>query len=78
MLVLSDGQDTSSEIDRHDFLDILPSGEDFDVPKIYSIGYGKEADIALLTEISNRTNAKLFSSSPDEITRTYKELSANF
>ncbi len=78
ILVLSDGRDTSSKTKRHDFLDSLPEGEDFDVPKIYTIAYGNEADKDLLAEISNRTNARIFESSPEEIARTYKELSANF
>ena len=78
ILLLSDGMDTQSRLDRHDFLDKFPKGEDFDVPKIYSIAYGKQADKNLLTEISNRTNARVFTSSPEEIIKTYKELSANF
>ena len=71
-------RDTSSRMNRNDFLDALPSGEDYDVPKIYTIAYGPEADKDLLAEISNRTNARLFTSTPEEITKTYKELSANF
>jgi Ca-activated chloride channel family protein len=78
ILLLSDGRDTSSRMNRNDFLDTLPSGEDFDVPKVYSIAYGSEADKDLLAEISNRTNARLFTSTPEEISKTYKELSANF
>jgi Ca-activated chloride channel family protein len=78
ILLLSDGRDTSSRMNRNDFLDTLPTGEDFDVPKVYSIAYGPEADKDLLAEISNRTNARLFTSTPEEITKTYKELSANF
>jgi len=78
MVVLSDGKDTRSDIQRHDFLDVLPEGEDFDVPKIFTIAYGQEADKALSRQISNRTNARMFSSSAGQIVRTYKELSANF
>jgi Ca-activated chloride channel family protein len=78
VLLLSDGRDTSSRMNRNDFLDTLPSGEDFEVPKVYTIAYGPEADKDLLAEISNRTNARLFSSTPEEISKTYKELSANF
>ena len=78
IVLLSDGKDTASRINRHDFLDGLPSGEDYEVPKIYSIAYGSEADKDILAEISNRTNARLFASSPEEILKTYKELSANF
>ncbi len=78
LLLLSDGKDTISKIKRHDFLDQLPTGEDYDAPKIYAIAYGDKADRDLLAEIANRTNARLFTSSPEEIRRTYKELSANF
>jgi Ca-activated chloride channel family protein len=78
ILLLSDGKDTSSRTSRNDFIDALPSGEDYDVPKIYSIAYGPQADRDLLAEISNRTNARLFTSTPEEISKTYKELSANF
>jgi Ca-activated chloride channel family protein len=78
IVVLTDGKDTSSSTSRHDLIDALPRGEDFDVPKIYTIAYGAEADRDLLAEISNRTNARLFSSSAETIAATYKELSANF
>jgi Ca-activated chloride channel homolog len=78
IVVLSDGKDTSSKLSRFDFLDTFPSGEDFDVPKIYTIAYGSDADQDLLSEVSNRTNGRLFSSSPEKIAATYKELSANF
>jgi Ca-activated chloride channel family protein len=78
IVVLTDGKDTSSKVNRYDLMDALPKGEDFDVPKIYTIAYGSEADRDLLAEISNRTNARLFSSSAETIASTYKELSANF
>jgi len=78
ILLLSDGKDTSSRTNRNDFLDALPSGEDYDVPKVYTIAYGAAADKDLLAEIANRTNARLFTSTPEEISKTYKELSANF
>ncbi|MBF0118148.1 MAG: VWA domain-containing protein [Desulfobacterales bacterium] len=78
LLILSDGKDTASSTRRDDFVDMLPRGEDYNVPKIYSIAYGSEADKDLLAEISNKTNGRLFISSPEEIVKTYKELSANF
>lgn len=78
LLVLSDGKDTSSHISVNDFLDSLPKDEDFEAPKIYTIAYGGEADKNVLSEVANRTNARLFASSPEEIAKTYKELSANF
>ena len=78
ILPLSDGRDTSSKMNRHDLIDYLPAGEDPDIPKIFAIAYGDEADKELLAEIAKRTNGRLFISSPEEIVKTYKELSANF
>jgi Ca-activated chloride channel family protein len=78
VIVLSDGKDTASRTARADFLDLLPRGEQYDVPKVFTIAYGGEADRDLLAEIANRTNARLFTSKPEEIAKTYKELSANF
>ena len=78
VMLLTDGDDTSSIMSRHDFLDSLPKSEEIEVPKIYTIAYGPSADKDLLAQISNRTNARLFGSTPEEIKKTYKELSANF
>ena len=78
ILLLTDGEDTSSQMNRHDFLDSLPRGEEIEAPKIYTIAYGSKADKDLLAQIANRTNARLFGSTPEEIAKTYKELSANF
>ena len=78
VLVLSDGVDTSSHAARQDVEDLLPRGEDFDAPKIYTIAYGGEADKELLTVLATKTNARLFSSTVEEIGKTYRELSANF
>ncbi len=77
-VLLTDGRDTASQLKREDFLDELPRGEEIDVPKLFTIGYGEAADKELLSQVSARTNARLFSSTPEEIGRTYKELSANF
>ena len=78
ILLLTDGKDTSSTTNKNDFLDQLPKGEEYDVPKVFTIAYGSEADKTLLGEISSRTNARLFTSSAEDILKTYKELSANF
>ncbi|MFH0823763.1 MAG: VWA domain-containing protein, partial [Pseudomonadota bacterium] len=78
LIVLTDGRDTHSKTNVNDFLDSLPKGEDFDAPKIFTIAYGPEADRSLLKQISGRTNARLFESNPQEIARTYRELSASF
>jgi len=78
IMLLTDGEDTSSQMNRHDFLDHLPKAVEIEVPKIYTIAYGSNADKDLLAQISNKTNARLFGSTPEEIAKTYRELSANF
>ena len=78
VMLLTDGEDTSSKINHHDFLDYLPKAAEVEVPKIYTIAYGSNADKDLLAQISNRTNGRLFGSTPKEIAKTYRELSANF
>jgi len=78
ILLLTDGKDEHSGMKRYDFLDFLPQGKEIEVPKIYTIAYGGGADKDLLSQISNRTNARLFGSTPEEIKKTYRELSANF
>jgi len=78
LVVLTDGDDTKSRMSFEDLMDIFPKGEDFDVPKVYTIAYGDEVRKDVLAQISNKTNARLFESSASEIAKTYRELSANF
>ncbi len=78
ILVLTDGDDTKSSLSFEDLMAVFPKGEDYDVPKVYTIAYGGEAKKDLLAQISNKTNARLFESSAAEIAKTYRELSADF
>jgi Ca-activated chloride channel family protein len=78
LVVLSDGDDTNSELGRYDFSDSLPKGDNPNVIKIFTIAYGGKANRDLLIEISNTTNARMFKSSPDAIEKVYRELSTNF
>ncbi len=77
-ILLAGGPDTASRLSRTELLDALPVGEDYDVPKLYTIAYGPDADQDLLAEISDRTNARSFASSAEEIVGTYRELSTDF
>jgi len=78
IVLLSDGDDTNSKIGKYDFLDSLSKGDNPDVIRIYTIAYGEEANKDLLIEIAKSTNARMFTSSPEDIEKVYRELSANF
>ena len=76
MVVLSDGDDTNSQITESDMFRCLPSGEDVKEVKIFTISYGEDANQDLLLRIANRTNGKTFVSDPDSIDEIYLSISA--
>ena len=76
IVVLSDGQDTASAMTENDMFGCLPSGEDVEGVKVFTIAYGEDADTDVLQRIANRTNGKTFSGDPDTIERVYTAISA--
>jgi Ca-activated chloride channel homolog len=76
IVVLSDGKDTNSKRTANDMLACLPTGEDVEGTKIYTIAYGDDADKDLLLRIANRTNGKTFAANPSNIKQIYLEISA--
>ena len=54
----------------------LPSGEDVEEVKIFTISYGEDANQDLLMRIANRTNGKTFVSDPETIDQVYLTISA--
>lgn len=76
IVVLSDGQDTASARTENDMFSCLPSGEDVEGVKVFTIAYGEDADKDVLTRIANRTNGKTFSGGPDTIEKVYTSISA--
>jgi Ca-activated chloride channel family protein len=76
IVVLSDGEDTSSNRTENQMFQCLPSGEDVEGVKIFTIAYGDGADTDLLLRIANRTNGKTFQGDPDQIERIYNAISA--
>jgi Ca-activated chloride channel family protein len=76
VVVLSDGQDTASSSTESDMFSCLPSGEDVEGVKVFTIAYGDDADQDLLLRIANRTNGKTFTGDPATIERVYTAISA--
>ncbi|MGQ0604972.1 MAG: VWA domain-containing protein [Anaerolineales bacterium] len=76
IVVLSDGKDTASGRTESDMFNCLPSGEDVDGIKVFTIAYGDDADQDVLLRIANRTNGKTFTGDPATIERVYTSISA--
>jgi Ca-activated chloride channel family protein len=76
IVVLSDGDDTNSQITENDMFQCLPSGEDVKEVKIFTISYGEDANGDLLLMIANRTNGKTYAGNPKSIEDIYLAISA--
>jgi len=76
IVVLSDGKDTASSRTENDMFNCLPSGEDVDGIKVFTIAYGDDADKDVLLRVANRTNGKTFTGDPATIERVYTSISA--
>jgi Ca-activated chloride channel homolog len=76
VVVLSDGLDTSSRVSEEDMFHCLPSGEEVEGIKVFTIAYGSDADTELLEEIAQRTNGKAFTADPASIEQIYLAISA--
>lgn len=76
IVLLSDGDDTSSQITENQMFGCLPSGEDVTGVKIFTIAYGEDANADLMLRIANRTNGKQFTGKPEDIENIYNAISA--
>jgi Ca-activated chloride channel family protein len=76
IVVLSDGLNTVGSLSRDGMLQCLPSGEEVEGIKVFTIAYGSDADEALLAEIAARTNGKAFTADPATIEQIYLAISA--
>jgi Ca-activated chloride channel homolog len=74
IVVLSDGVDTASQ--HEDVFACLPTGEEVEGVKIFTIAYGDDADKDLLKKIAERTNGKTFTGDPATIEQVYLAISA--
>ncbi len=74
IVLLTDGQENISNL--KDIFACLPTGEDVDGVKVFTIAYGAYADTTLLKKIADRTNGKTFTGDPATIEQVYLSISA--
>jgi Ca-activated chloride channel family protein len=68
--------DTSSKNSENQMFSCLPTGESAEGTKVFTIGYGEDADKDLMLRIANRTNGKTFTGDPASIEAIYNAISA--
>lgn len=76
VVVLSDGDDTMSRLSENDMFNCLPTGEDVEGIKVFTIAYGEDADVELLKRIANRTNGVMYEGDPESLQDVYLAISA--
>jgi Ca-activated chloride channel family protein len=76
VVVLSDGDDTMSDRSEEEMFACLPSGEDVEGVKVFTIAYGEDADEELLAQIAKRTNGVFFTGDPESIEYVYRAIAA--
>ncbi len=80
IVVLSDGQDTYSNISIDDLLlEIGPSGEEAgSAIKLFTIGFGSDADLSTLKTIAEITGGRQYESTPETINEIYAQIATFF
>lgn len=78
IVLMSDGQNTSGQLDEKYVRRRLPDGSESDQVRLYTIAYGDEADEETLRLWANRTNGKFFQGSIEDIENIYFLISSEF
>lgn len=80
VVVLTDGQDTASQLSIDALVSqITPGGEDAgNGIKVFTIAYGSDADVDGLTKIANATGGQEYTGTPQNIRQVYIQISEFF
>ncbi len=78
LVVLTDGADTNSKTKLPEVLRELQADQESGGLRVFTIGYGKDAQASVLEQIANTTRAKFFRGTTDNIETVFKEISTFF
>lgn len=78
LVVLTDGADTNSRAKLPDLIRELQADQEGGGLRVFTIGYGKDAQAKVLEEIANTTRAKFYKGTTDNIEAVFKEISTFF
>lgn len=80
IVILSDGQDTASSATLQQVIEEISAteGEGGNAIKIFTIGFGSDADKEILEAIANPSGGRQYDSSPENIQKIYDEIATFF
>ncbi len=78
IVVLTDGQDTDSQMKMPELLTQIRTDNETKSVRIFTIGYGQEANAEVLEAIAEATEAKFYEGTPETIREVFKEISTFF
>jgi Ca-activated chloride channel family protein len=80
IVVLSDGKDTHSEVSVEQLIAEINSfaDEGGSSIKLFTIGFGDDADKGILQSISDPTGGRQYDASPENINEIYEEIATFF
>ncbi len=78
LVVLTDGADANSRTRLPDLIRELQADQEGGGLRVFTIGYGKDAQTKVLEEIANTTRAKFYKGTTDNIETVFKEISTFF
>jgi Ca-activated chloride channel family protein len=78
VVVLTDGQDNQSHIDLAGLMGKLSSVEQSGGVRVFTIGYGRDANDGVLKQIAERTGGAYYHGDVDDIRAVYEEVASFF
>lgn len=78
VVVLTDGEDTDSQMKIAQLLNEIRSDEEKKNIRVFTIGYGTEANMKQLDDIAKATQAKSYKGTPQNIRQVFKEIATFF
>ena len=78
IVVLTDGADSDSKIKLNDLLKRIKSNEETRNIRVFTIGYGNDAQKDVLEKIAQATQAKFYQGTPENIREVFKDISTFF
>src|SRR5262249_42293902 len=78
IVVLTDGADTRSDLKLDRLLSQIQLRSETQPVRVFTIGYGKDAQKDVLQKIADTTQAKFYVGTPENIREVFKDISTFF
>ncbi|OUD16242.1 VWA domain-containing protein [Thioflexithrix psekupsensis] len=78
IVVLSDGADSNSQLSLQELLQRLQFNSETQPIRVFTIGYGQDADEGILKAIAEKTQGKYYHGDPNNIRKVFTEISTFF